>query len=240
MSISALKGRLLSAAELVRQGAVFADIGTDHAHLPISLIKAGKVTRAFCCDINEGPLDSARRNARDAGVEENISFIRCDGAAALTGQGITDYAICGMGGELVRDIIDRASHLHSEGTNLILQPMTRQGALREYLAREGFKISVESYSYDAGKYYVCLLASFDGIKSEISRAEAEFGSKNVKIVNKSAQIGYIKGKIQSLTKEIRGKACAGVPYDEELAQLRYATEILSQERNNSPEKEKRS
>ena len=68
MSVGAINARLLSAAELVRQGAVFADVGTDHAYLPLFLLDKGKIERAVCADINVGPLNSARANAHEAGA----------------------------------------------------------------------------------------------------------------------------------------------------------------------------
>ena len=54
--------RLLSAAEFVRQGAYFADIGTDHAYLPLFLLEEEKIERAVCADINAGPLESAKNS----------------------------------------------------------------------------------------------------------------------------------------------------------------------------------
>ena len=69
-----LDGRLSSAAKFVRQGARFAEIGTDHAYLPIFLLESGRIDYAVCSDINEGPLASARENAREAGVFDKIAL----------------------------------------------------------------------------------------------------------------------------------------------------------------------
>ena len=205
----AINARLFSAAELVRQGAVFADIGTDHAYLPLFLLNEGKICRAVCADINEGPLDSARRNASATGLSDFVDFVLTDGAAALSGKGITDYAICGMGGELIADIIDRAPHLRDGALNLILGPMSRQGTLRKYLASHGFEIKLESYSTDSGKHYVTLLATYTGACREIDEFEAEIGAKNAKYVNKSAQISYLKTKMQAFTRQRDGKIRGG-------------------------------
>ena len=127
MKNSALNARLLSVAELTRQDAILADIGTDHAYLPLFLLDSGKIKFAYCCDINEGPLASARKNAEERARLGETDFILTNGATVLSGKGITDYAICGMGGELIADIIERAPHLKDVGLNLILQPMTKQG-----------------------------------------------------------------------------------------------------------------
>lgn len=206
---SALNARLLSAAELVRQDATFADIGTDHAYLPLFLLDAGRISYAYCCDINEGPLDSARRNAEERGRADKLSFILADGATVLAGRGITDYAICGMGGELIADIIDRAPHLRDGGVNLILQPMSRQEKLRTYLASSGFKIITESYSLDAGKYYVCMQTVFDGKGREISDLEAIVGSPDSRFVGDECRRAYLQGKLRSLSRAHAGKLEAG-------------------------------
>ena len=90
---STLDKRLLSCADYVRAGAVFADIGTDHGYLPIFLLKAGRIERAYLTDINVGPLNSARENATAEGLLDKCSFLLTDGAAALMAHGITDYAV---------------------------------------------------------------------------------------------------------------------------------------------------
>lgn len=226
MSVRTLKTRLLGAAELVRQGAVFADIGTDHAHLPIFLLESGKIERAFCCDINEGPLNTAKENAIEAGVAEKIEFVLTDGATALDGLGVTDYAICGMGGELIADIIERAPDTKRQGVRLILQPMTRVAHLRSYLARRGYRIILDSYSREGDRCYVCLLCEYDGVERTITAAEAEFGAENIEIVNKSAQISYLEDKIASLSKVIHGKNRAGADICEDAEVLYYGIKRL--------------
>ena len=227
MSVGAINARLLSAAELVRQGAVFADIGTDHAYLPLFLLDGGKISRAVCADINEGPLNSARANAAEAGHTDKIEFVLTDGAASLCGKGITDYAICGMGGELIAAIIERAPHLCAEGVNLILQPMSRQGVLRKFLASRGFEIKCESYSSDSGKYYVTLLATYTGNCAEIDDIEAELGAKYAEFVNKSAQISYLKTKLSAFTKQRDGKILGGDDAEKESLLVEKITERIA-------------
>lgn len=211
----AIGKRLLSAAEFVRQGAYFADIGTDHAYLPLFLLKEGKIPRAVCADINRGPLESARKNAEAEGLSEKIKFFLTDGAAALSGEGITDYAICGMGGELIADIIEAAPHLKSHGVRLILQPMTRVPHLRRYLCENGFSILDECYSAEGGKFYVCLCAEYTGEYSAICDFEAEFGILGERRALTDAERGYINTKIKSLSRAARGKAQgSGAPSSE--------------------------
>ena len=213
--------RLLSAAEFVRQGAYFADIGTDHAYLPLFLLEEGKIARAVCADINAGPLESARSNAEEYGLSERITFRLTDGADGLSDMGITDYAICGMGGELITEIIEASEHLKCSGVRLILQPMSKQAHLRRYLAERGFSTVGESYSYDSGKYYLCLAAEYTGECRNIEDFEAEFGNLSLHADISPEMQGYFDEKIRSLEKAVRGKIMGG---EESPAELKILNE----------------
>ena len=209
--------RLLSVSSMVRRGAVLADIGTDHAYLPIYLLKEGIISRAVCSDINEGPLASAEENLKEEGLLDSAELYLTCGAAALAGKGITDYAICGMGGELIADIIESAPALKENGVRLILQPMTKPELLRKYLASHGFDIITEKFSFDEGKYYVALCCEYSGTVREISELEAYFGVLASGEISDSAMIGYLKGRTQALEKIINGKRQAGVDFSDEQA-----------------------
>lgn len=210
-----LDGRLRSAAKFVRQGATFADIGTDHAYLPLFLLAEGRINTAILADINEGPLESARQNARECGYYDKCRFHLTNGAIGLENEGITDAAICGMGGELIAEIIDNAPIFRDTGVRLILQPMSHQQDLRRYLAKEGFAILDEEYSYSAGKYYVTLCAEYTSCPYEMSESEYEFGRCNT---ISDARLGYLKNRLKTLEKIKSGKALGGseTSYEDEL------------------------
>ncbi len=216
-----LDTRLLSCADFIRAGAVFADIGTDHGYLPIFLLKSGNIKRAYLSDVNRGRLSSAERYAEAEGLGDKCEFILADGAAALMGKGITDYAICGMGGELIARIIEDAPHLKTEGVRLVLQPMTKQEYLRGYLLSSGFSILDERFSFDSGKYYVTLLAEFTGIISEISDEDAELGIDIPHDGDRVEYLGYLEGKKRAAKKAFEGKIKGGldVSRDEKILML---------------------
>ena len=223
---SGLNARLSSAACFIRQDAVFADIGTDHAYLPLFLLGSGRVSHAYCTDINEGPLQSARANAERMGLDDRITFRLTDGAVGLENEGITDYSICGMGGELIGSIISASDHLRSKDLCLVLQPMTRQEYLREFLYKNGFSIDAESYSFDQGKYYVCFSVSYTGAFRDLTLVESYFGIESSKYVNNSARIGYLKTKIKALERAMQGKKTAGQDASCELLLIKRAQEII--------------
>lgn len=224
-----LDGRLASAAKFVRQGARFADIGTDHAYLPIFLIRSGRIDFAFASDINKGPLRSAIDNARDAGVYSKMEFALADGLDALMDKGITDIAICGMGGELIAEIVERADFIRDESVRLILQPMSKFAHLRRVLARLGYEIEVEEYSSSQGKYYITLLARYTGEKREIDDFEAEFGNERLLCSLSEHQREFISKRAAALKRAADGlkKGAVSSPVEERLCA--YANEILGRE-----------
>ena len=218
--IGSLDKRLLSCAEYVRAGAVFADIGTDHGYLPIFLLKSGRIVRAYLSDINEGPLAASKRNVESEGLIDRCEFLLTDGARALAGKGITDYAICGMGGELIARIIEDAPHLKDEAVRLILQPMTKQEHLREYLISSGFSILDERYSYDSGKYYLAVLTEYSGVSGLLTSEELELGPELPHDGDRAEYLGFLLGKRRAAEKAYSGKLDGGHSADTEMERLR--------------------
>ena len=221
-----LDGRLSSAAKFVRQGARFADIGTDHAYLPIFLLESGRIDCAVCSDINEGPLASAKENALAAGVYDKIDFTLANGADGLIDKDITDVAICGMGGELIAEIIRRAGFLRKENVRLIMQPMSRFSHLRRELSGLGYEIEDEEYSASHGKLYVTFCASYTGVVREISYTEAEFGKEKFLKDVSGYKRSFLEKRRAALARAVMGKAKSGNPDAKETELYNYVNEIL--------------
>lgn len=175
-----LDPRLSLAASFVK-GKNVADIGTDHAYIPIYLLTEGICTSAIASDINEGPLTRARANAAEYAVDNKIHFALTDGldGLPLSKMNITDIVICGMGGELIARIIDNSEYIRKNKVNLILQPMSSIEELRYYLSANGFNIFDESICKSSGKLYQCINCVYDGTRRDISSAEASLGKVNI-------------------------------------------------------------
>ena len=154
--------RLALCAALVRQGSSLCDVGTDHAYLPIWLLKTGKISRALACDINPGPLEAARRDGEKYGVGEELSFRLSDGLRAVSPQEAEDTVIAGMGGELILRIVLETPWLRDSSKRLVLQPMSSVPQLRRGLAREGFAVLEEQAVVDGGKVYSAFAAQYQG------------------------------------------------------------------------------
>lgn len=173
--------RLSAAADYVRAGAVFADIGTDHAFLPIFLAKEGKISRAYACDVAEKPVELAKRNIEEADLDNIIEARLTNGFCGLAGLGITDASVCGMGAELICELLgaECAEFLRTDKVRLILQPMSRAPFLREYLADNGFCVVDEMIVRDTDRQYEIICAEYTGGKYTLTELEIQLGKKNI-------------------------------------------------------------
>jgi tRNA A22 N-methylase len=167
-------------------------------------------------------------NAREAGFFEKIKFVLTDGAAALEGEELTDVAICGMGGELIAAIIDASPFLKDEKIRLILQPMSRQGQLRHYLAANGFSVIKEVYSYSQGKYYVTICAEYSGECYEPSLYERELGRVEFLDTGCPECLGYLDARLKVYAKIARGKREGGEDTCDEALLYQYIKELEKQ------------
>lgn len=171
-----LDSRLGCIAEAIGSARIVADIGTDHGLLPIALLLHGQAERAVACDIRQGPLGSARRNAERYGVSDKVALVLTDGFHGVETYSPDAVVISGMGGELIARIISEAPYLR-EGVRLFLQPMTRAESLRAYLAHSGFQITAEHLARDGERLYSVMEASFCGENAEYSYAELLVGRR---------------------------------------------------------------
>lgn len=146
-----LKPRLQSVAEQVPKGAPVADIGTDHAYLPVWLILNGVSDRAIAADVRPGPLARARETARRYGVAERMSFRLCDGLSGIRRSEAEAIVIAGMGGDTIAGILAAAPWAGEK--TLLLQPMTRQPELRRWLSERGYAIRRERISREGDRLY---------------------------------------------------------------------------------------
>ena len=169
-----LSKRLQTIADFVKKGAVVADIGTDHAHIPIYLIKNNIISKAYACDINAGPLEKAKENINYYGVK-NIELRLSNGLEKLKTDEADTFIIAGMGGELIIDILDRGQGFFDKKNTFILSPHTKIEEVRNYLLRKGLKILKEDMCIDEGKFYTVMEAVYIGKTFSYTKGELLFG-----------------------------------------------------------------
>ena len=148
-----LSKRLQAVADLVTVRECVADIGTDHAYIPIYLTEHKKVKKAFAMDVNEGPLIRAEEHVREAGLKEQIKMRRSDGLEKLSPGEVEAVIIAGMGGGLVMRILTEGQAVAETLQECILQPQSEIAKVREFLQQNGYQIVQEEMVLDEGKYY---------------------------------------------------------------------------------------
>lgn len=151
-----LTPRLQAVARWVPSGCRFADIGTDHAYLPVWLLQQGVLSRAIAGDLRPGPLDHARATAARYGLTQQMEFRLSDGLQGLAPGEADCVAIAGMGGEAIRSILEGATWTR-QGTRLILQPQTNLPQLRAWLTQAGYRIQGDCCVREEDRWYTVLL-----------------------------------------------------------------------------------
>lgn len=138
-------------------GKVVADIGTDHAYVPVRLIEDGRAKTVIASDIRTGPVETAKRTVEKYGMSDKIEVRKGAGLSVL-GDGEADtIIIAGMGGILISEILENDKAV-AEKADLVLQPMNSQYELRKYLHENGYSIISEDLSLEGFKVYNLMCA----------------------------------------------------------------------------------
>lgn len=210
-----LGARLALCASMVRPGAKLADIGTDHAYLPIWLARQEMVSRAIAADVRLDPLRSAERNIRKYHVEDMVSARLSDGLSVIFPHEADDIVMAGMGGELMIRLIEAAPWLKDGEKRLILQPMTSAEDLRRFLEREGFAVLQEKAVEEDSHVYSVLQVVYDPVQAGGGPLYPYIGK--LQTDTEAARV-YIAKCAARLSKKTDGMAISGQV--QEAAQLR--------------------
>lgn len=150
-----LSDRLLACCQFVHPGDRVADIGCDHGYLGIHLLQSGIAKSVIESDVNEGPLQSAMRNAVKYGTKNKMTFCLSDGAKEIPRD--FDVMVCaGMGADTIISILTAAPWLKEGPYRLILQCQSKRPELRQWLSQQGYRISRETLAKD-GKFVYSIM-----------------------------------------------------------------------------------
>ncbi|MBQ7335395.1 MAG: SAM-dependent methyltransferase [Clostridia bacterium] len=198
--------RLCSAVPYLKRGGRVIDVGTDHAYLPVYLVREGIASRALACDINRGPIERARAHIAAAGLSDLIETMQTDGLCGTEGFAPDDIMVFGMGGELIVRILSDAEWIKDLRIGLILQPMTRAHLLRRWLLENGFAITGESLTFEQ-KYYQTIAARFDpsGVGEPYTEEELLLGRLNIEARSPYLE-GFVRHEIAVHEAILHGKA----------------------------------
>lgn len=172
--------RLKSICDMVDKCSVVADIGTDHGYIPIYLVKNHKCDRAIASDINKGPIEKAKLNVSMKELQNKIECRLGSGLNTVNKGEAQGIIIAGMGGNLIKDIIDENIDVFKSAKFCILQPAQNPEVVRKYIYDRGFKIVDEDLCIDENIFYEIIKVEYSDIIEKKEDIFYEVGEKLLK------------------------------------------------------------
>ena len=203
--------RLSLCASFVRKGAKLADIGTDHAYLPVWLCRGGVCPQAIAADVNPEPLSRGQLTVDEAGLSDIITTRLSDGLSEIGEDEADDIVIAGMGGELISKIIGSCSFANNREKHWILQPMTKSELLIEWLCNNGFEILRQDCCVAADKCYTVILAVYTGENKTRTQLYPYLGELRPR--TNETHRRFVNAHIERLRKQSKGDARFGALAD---------------------------
>lgn len=223
-----LKPRLELVASKVSICDTVFDIGTDHAYIPIFLIKNKRCNKAVACDIRKGPLLRAKKNIEIFQYQSKIETRMGSGLTPVDSDTAREntVVIAGMGGKLITDILEKDLQKASACKKLIIQPNYAIEVVRQWLYENGFDIVDEELCAEDERIYNVIVAVYSGISVHLEDIYYYLGKKLIekrdpllkKYINKKVY------KFNEIIKQIEDNGERNVKYLNEIKILKNAFE----------------
>ncbi len=148
-----LDARLQAAADLIR-APLHADIGSDHAALPLALLRCGRAERVVIVEKTAGPLEVARQAVQLAGLEDRAGLRLGDGLAPLLPHELESVSLTGLGACTMLGILNRGRAVGRVPKALVAQPNDDAGLLRGWASGHGYWLTAEALAPGFWRYPV--------------------------------------------------------------------------------------
>jgi len=168
-----LNKRLNAVKELIEPCDVLMDVGSDHGFLPLNLLLNEVIKKAVIGDLNNGPLDQAKKNFRDYSTLNSV-FVVSDGISAYLDK-LDAVVIAGMGFETIQSILIQDINRFKDIPQIIIQSNTKVDKLREFLNKNNFMIQDELLVKDRKYYYPVLKVKYNQDCLALNQKELLFG-----------------------------------------------------------------
>ena len=170
--------RLEAVGSLVLPNSILADIGTDHAYLPVYLLQEGKIASAIAGDIAQGPCKAAENTVAMYNMKDKVQVRLGSGLSVLTPNEVNCISIAGMGGSTMVEILSADMEVAKAAERLVLQPQTGAAGLRKWLLANGWEIVMEELVWENKRLYEIIAAEKEQNPQRVySQAELEIGPR---------------------------------------------------------------
>ena len=226
-----LSKRLQAVYQMVDKNTRVADIGSDHAYLPVELIETNIASFAIAGEVAKGPMSRSKEDVDKFGLSEKIDVRLGDGLAVINeNDKIDTVVIAGMGGILIKDILARATEEQlSNVKTLVLQPNIGEPLVRHWLVENNFEIVDEDII--AEEHHVYEIIKAKKVNEPVNLTEAQYLMGPVLMKKKSPTfIAKWEHKLNSFKKAVANMHNAKVIDQDKIAamnqDIKYIEEIL--------------
>ncbi|WP_010243223.1 tRNA (adenine(22)-N(1))-methyltransferase [Acetivibrio cellulolyticus] len=197
-----LKGRIKFITDMIPECTILSDIGTDHAYIPIYMVMNKRCQRAIGSDIGKGPVAVANRNVQQHGVEDRVETRLGSGLKPISEDEMDACVIAGMGGMLIREILNDDLEKAKKAKALIIQPMNYIELVREWLYGNGFYIYDEGLIKEGFRIYNVIAARWTG---EVLSKDAVYYYIGEKLIQKKDPLlkKYMANRIDIIDRIIK-------------------------------------
>lgn len=173
-----LSYRLETVAKYIQKNSFLADIGSDHAYLPVYCIQTQKARQAIAGEVTKGPYDSAKKTVCQYKLSDRIDVRLGNGFDVILGEAVECVTICGMGGQLIRDILEHGKEKIPTVQRLVLQPNVAAYTIRKWAVQNGWKLTAEEILKEDHKIYEILVLerTFKEMDATLDAKDLLFGS----------------------------------------------------------------
>lgn len=154
-----LSPRLAAVADRVPLGARLADIGADHAYLPVALAAADRIASAVAIDVRPGAVAQAQRTVARWPAGARVEVRLGDGLAVVAPGEVDAVVVAGLGGPAIVAILDAAPDVLARVGRLVLAPQSGGWRVRRWLLAHGWALVDEALVVDAGRAYLVVAAA---------------------------------------------------------------------------------
>ncbi|MGJ5711842.1 tRNA (adenine(22)-N(1))-methyltransferase [Staphylococcus auricularis] len=170
-----LNQRLKQVSQYIK-GDTLADIGSDHAYLPLYALEQNLIQRAIAGEVIEGPYKSSQRNVANYHATHEIDVRLGDGLTVVQPEDqVSTITICGMGGPLIAKILTEGQAKLASQPRLVLQSNIQTKTLRQCLQQLNYRIVSEDILEEKGHIYEIVVADYATTPMTLSETEAMFG-----------------------------------------------------------------
>lgn len=218
-----LSKRLLTVASLIREGSFIADVGSDHAQLPLFLLKTGRICGAETIENKKGPYSRMEKAVLASPFSSSIILSFSDGIASLDPK-VDTVVIAGMGGREILKILQAHPEALKNVNALVIDAHSERESLFSALGNLGYRVTSEVFFYDMDIPYDVFRAEKTPDHFSYSWKECLFGPLNIIQPSKDFLLywGQEKKRLESLLKLEGLSAKNHTFYEREIAAIKEA------------------